>query len=274
MDQSNQSITRAISLIGRVAAYRVYQGTGFDSPLTPAPRGLRAISVLFEGGASFSPFQSTFFTLLSGENAGDADAPVFENECSSWIWLQSVHPVNLAYSTSDYFENGVTSGLVDARIVTLSTARVLLLAGVGGADLGWRLSTTSGNARAAVMSASSVENGSQHRPAGWLRQLTHVWHGELLANIPLGRIKLLLVWCPASTLTWGAASVVISRTWAAEKSRSFPAITSTPGMTTKAGEFLSHRPSRSMPQCARMTSRSFGSFTTNKPMRRNQSCSD
>jgi hypothetical protein len=132
----DQTITRAISIIGRVAAYQVYQGTGFDSPLTPAPRSAPRNFGLFEGGASFSPFQGTFFTLLGGENAGDADAPVFQNECSSWVWLQSRHPLNLAYSTSHYFENGVTNGLLDARIVALSTARVLLLAGVGGAIWG------------------------------------------------------------------------------------------------------------------------------------------
>lgn len=132
----DQTVTRAISIIGRVAAYQVYQGTGFDSPLTPALRSSPRNFGLFEGGASFSPFEGTFFTLLGGENAGDADAPVFQNEGSSWVWLQSRHPINFAYSTSHFFQNGVTNGLLDARIVVLSTARMLLLAGVGGAVWG------------------------------------------------------------------------------------------------------------------------------------------
>jgi hypothetical protein len=132
----DQTITSAVSIVGRVAAYQVYHGTGFDSPLTPAPRSSTRNFGLFEGGVSYSPVQGTFFTLLGGDNAGDADAPVFANECSSWVWLQSRHPINFAYSTSHYFENGVTNGLLDARIVALSTAKVLLLAGVGGAIWG------------------------------------------------------------------------------------------------------------------------------------------
>jgi hypothetical protein len=131
-----QTITRTISIIGRAVAYQVYQGSGFDSPLTPAARSSPRNFGLFEGGASFSPFQGTIFTLLGGEDAGDADAPVFANESSSWIWLQSHHPVNLSYSTNHYFQNGVTNGLIDARMVAYSNARLLLLIGVGGAVWG------------------------------------------------------------------------------------------------------------------------------------------
>jgi hypothetical protein len=132
----DQTITRAISFVGRITAYQIYQGTGFDSPLTPAPRSSPRNFGSFEGGASFSPFQGTIFTLLGGENAGDSDAPIFENQFSSWIWLQSRHPVNLSYSTNHYFQNCVTNGLLDARVAVLSTARLLLLLGVGGAVWG------------------------------------------------------------------------------------------------------------------------------------------
>jgi len=132
----DQTITRAVSIVGRVAAYQVYQGTGFDSPLTPSRHSSPRNFGLFEGGAAFSPFQGTIFTLLGGEDAGDADAPVFENDCSSWIWLQSRHPVNFSYSTNHYFQNGVTNGLLDARMVAFSTGRLLLLIGLGGAVWG------------------------------------------------------------------------------------------------------------------------------------------
>lgn len=132
----DQTITRAISLIGRIAAYQVYQGSGFDSPLTPARRSSPRDFGLFEGGATLSPFQGTTFTLLGGENAGDSDAPVFENDFSSWLWLQSRHPLNFSYSTSHYYQNGVTNGLLDARVVALSTGRLLLLVGAGGAIWG------------------------------------------------------------------------------------------------------------------------------------------
>jgi len=91
---------------------------------------------LFEGGASFSPFQGTTLTLLGGENAGDSDAPVFENDFSSWLWLQSRHPMNFSYSTSHYYQNCVTNGLLDARMVSFSTGQLLMLLGVGGAIWG------------------------------------------------------------------------------------------------------------------------------------------
>jgi hypothetical protein len=132
----DQTVTQVVSLIGRVAAYQVYQGTGFDNPLAPTRHSSPRNFGLFQGGATFSPFQGTIFTLLGGEDAGDADAPVFENECSSWIWLQSRHPVNFSYSTNHYFQNGVTNGLLDSRIVALTTGRLLLLIGVGGAVWG------------------------------------------------------------------------------------------------------------------------------------------
>jgi hypothetical protein len=131
-----QTITQSISVIGRAVAYQVYQGTGFDSPLVPTQHSSPRNFGLFEGGVSFSPIQGTTFTLLGGDNVGDADAPVFENDFSTWLWLQSRNPINLSYGTSHYFQNGVTNGLLDARIVACSTGRLLLLLGAGGAIWG------------------------------------------------------------------------------------------------------------------------------------------
>jgi hypothetical protein len=131
-----QTITPVISVVGRAVAYQVYQGTGFDSPLTPGNHSSPRNFGLFEGGVTLSPMQGTAFSLLGGEDVGDADAPVFENDFSTWIRLHSPHPVNLSYSTNHYFQNGVTNGLLDARMVALSTGRLLLLLGVGGAVWG------------------------------------------------------------------------------------------------------------------------------------------
>jgi hypothetical protein len=131
-----QTITPAISIIGRAIAYQVYHGTGFDSPLTPGNHSSPRNFGLLAGGTSFSPIQGTTFTLLGGDNVGDSDAPVFENDFSSWLWLQTRHPLNFSYSTSHYFQNGVTNGLIDARTVACSTGRLLLLLGVGGAIWG------------------------------------------------------------------------------------------------------------------------------------------
>jgi hypothetical protein len=86
----------------------------------------------FQGGLSLIPFPGARFTLLGGEDVGDSDAPVFENDFSSWHWMHTRHPVNFPYSTSHYYENGVTNGLIDLRTVALSSARIILLLGVGG----------------------------------------------------------------------------------------------------------------------------------------------
>jgi hypothetical protein len=132
----DQSLTRAVSVVGRVLAYQIYQGTGFDSPLKPAARNATHDFGRFEGGIRLSPFQGTTFALLGGKDVGDSDAAVFENDFSSWLWLQSRHPVNVAYSSNHYYENGVTNGLIDVRTVALSTSRLILLLGAGGAIWG------------------------------------------------------------------------------------------------------------------------------------------
>jgi len=131
-----QTLTPVISIIGRAVAYQIYQGTGFDSPLRPSNHSSPRNFGLLQGGLSFSPIRGTAFNLLGGADVGDSDAPVFENDFSTWLWLQSRHPINLAYGTSHYWENGLTNGLLDARMVTYSTGRLLLLLGAGGAIWG------------------------------------------------------------------------------------------------------------------------------------------
>jgi hypothetical protein len=131
-----QSVTHNISAIVRLSAYQIYKGTGFDSPLNPSPHSPTRNFGRFEGGLSLTPIQGTSFAVLGGEDVGDSDAPVFESDFSSWLWFQRRHPFNLAYSSSHYFENGVTNGLIDLRTVALSTGRWMLLLGAGGAIWG------------------------------------------------------------------------------------------------------------------------------------------
>jgi hypothetical protein len=131
-----QTVTQGISLVGRATSYQIFQGTGFDSPLAPSSHSSTRNFGRLEGGVSLTPFQGTTFTLLGGEDIGDSDAPVFENSFSSWLWLQSRHPVNFAYGTNHYFENGVTNGLIDVRMVAASTGSWMLLLGAGGAVWG------------------------------------------------------------------------------------------------------------------------------------------
>src|SRR5437588_11294454 len=48
----NQSITRALGLMGRFSAYQIYEGTGFDNPLTPAAHSAPRNFGRFDGGVS------------------------------------------------------------------------------------------------------------------------------------------------------------------------------------------------------------------------------
>jgi hypothetical protein len=131
-----QTITHQVSFVGRAIAYQIYEGTGFDNPLSPSRHSDPRNFGRFEGGLSVVPRQGTALTFLGGEDVGDSDAPVFENVFSTWLWLQSRHPLNLAYSSSHYFQNGVTNGLIDFRTVAFSTGRWMVLAGAGGAIWG------------------------------------------------------------------------------------------------------------------------------------------
>jgi hypothetical protein len=186
----NQTITHEVSFIGRAIAYQIYKGTGFDSPLTPSPHSATRNFGRFEGGVSLTPFQGTTFAFLGGEDVGDSDAPMFENDFSSWIRLQSRHPVNVAYSTSHYFENGVTNGLIDLRTVGFSTGRWMLLIG-GRRDLGRRHSRSSEGAGRSGRRAFFPRVAREYRSAGRLRELAHIRHVEPVAKLRLGRIALI-----------------------------------------------------------------------------------
>ena len=131
-----QTITGAVSLVGRVSGYQIYHGTGFDSPLLPSAHSAPRNFGRFEGGLSVIPFPAAMFEMLGGEDIGDSHAPMFENDFSSWLWLHSRHPINFSYTTSHYYENGVSNGLLDLRAVAASTAELILLVGGGGAIWG------------------------------------------------------------------------------------------------------------------------------------------
>jgi hypothetical protein len=132
----NQTITQAVGLVGRISTYQIYQGTGFDSPLLPSVHSSTRNFGRFEGGVNIVPFPAATFIMMGGEDAGDSHAPMFENDFSSWLWMHTSHPINFAYSTSHYYENGVSNGLIDVRTVALSTRYLILLLGAGGAIWG------------------------------------------------------------------------------------------------------------------------------------------
>jgi hypothetical protein len=131
-----QSLTSQVGLVARATAYQVYQGTGFDSPLLPASKSGTRNFGRFQGGFDINPLPGVSIVLLGGEDIGDSHAPVVEGDFSSWLRPHSLHPMNFSFSGSHYYENEVTSGRIDLREIVLSTAEMMLLAGVGGAIWG------------------------------------------------------------------------------------------------------------------------------------------
>jgi hypothetical protein len=134
--QFDQTITRYVGLVGRVSAYQVYHGSGFDNPLAPAAKSATRNFGRFEGGIELTPVQGTSLSVMGGHDVGDSDAPVIDGDFSSWLAPHSIHPVNFSFSASHYYQNGVTSGRIDLRTIALSTADLMLLAGAGGAIWG------------------------------------------------------------------------------------------------------------------------------------------
>jgi hypothetical protein len=135
--QLEQSFNGLLGLVGRAAAYQILKGTiGYDSPLSPSSRSATRDFGLFQGGVDITPFQGTSLVLLGGEDVGDADAPVVEGDFSNWFGIHTAHPSSISFTGSHYYQNGVTSGTYDVRIMAMSTANFILLLGGGGAIWG------------------------------------------------------------------------------------------------------------------------------------------
>jgi hypothetical protein len=133
--QLEQSVTRYVGLVGRVSAFQVYQGKGYNSPFVTESTGVRTYE-RFEGGIDLTPVSGLSLVVLGGRDVGNSNAPVIEGDFSSWLFPYSPYPVNLSFSSAHFFENAVTSNQIDVRTVAYGTARWLLLLGGGGAVWG------------------------------------------------------------------------------------------------------------------------------------------
>jgi hypothetical protein len=125
-----QSLTRGLGLVARFSTYQSYMGTGYDTPITPATSS-PFFWGRFEGGIDLTPIDGTHLTFVGGNDVGDSHSQVIEGNFSSWMNIHNAHPVNLSISSSHYFENDLINGLIDVRVIALSTARLMLLAGAG-----------------------------------------------------------------------------------------------------------------------------------------------
>jgi hypothetical protein len=127
-----QTITRTIGVVGRIIAYQVYNGDGYDTPIDPVRSGQQFNFGRGEGGIDLRPIEGTTLRIFGGHDFGDSNAPVVDGDFSSWMGLHSTHPVNVSLTGSHYYNNGKTGGSVDFRAVALSSAELLFVAGAGG----------------------------------------------------------------------------------------------------------------------------------------------
>jgi hypothetical protein len=126
-----QTLTPYVSLVGRVSGYQIYQGNGWDWPLAGHGSRPRNFGVLL-GGLDLLPFQGTSLKILGGGDVGDSDRARIEGDYSSWLWLHSRHPINLALTGEHFYNNGLSSGALDLRTVVASSREMAWLLGAGG----------------------------------------------------------------------------------------------------------------------------------------------
>jgi hypothetical protein len=139
-----QSLTRRLGILARLTGYQIYHGTAFDTPFAPRP-GAPFFFGRFEGGVDLNPMYGLHLTVLGGHDVGDSHSAVIEESVSAWTNVHSAHPINLSVTSSHYFENQLTNGLVDARMIALSTDRLMVLAGAGA--IIWGGQTVKGSAK-------------------------------------------------------------------------------------------------------------------------------
>jgi hypothetical protein len=130
--QLEQTLNPYIGVVGRVSGYQIYQGAGWDNPLTIHPGTRPRNFGVFMGGIDLLPFQGTSLAILGGRDVGDSNGARIEGDFSSWIALHSRHPINLSFVGDHFYNNGQSSGLIDVRVVMSSWRELTWLLGAGG----------------------------------------------------------------------------------------------------------------------------------------------
>lgn len=139
-----QSVTRRLGILARLTGYQLYHGVAYDTPFASRP-GAPFFYGRFEGGVDLNPMYGLRLTLLGGHDVGASHSAVIEESASVWTDVHSAHPINLSLTSSHYFENQLTNGLIDARLIALSTDKLMLLAGAGA--IIWGGHTVKGSAK-------------------------------------------------------------------------------------------------------------------------------
>jgi hypothetical protein len=139
-----QTLTRRVGILARLTGYQIYNGVAFDTPFAARP-GQPFFFGRFEGGVDLNPAYGFHLTVLGGHDVGDSHSAVIEESGSAWMNVHSAHPIGLSVTSSHYFENQLTNGLVDLRMIALSTDKLMLLAGAG--TIIWGGPTVKGSAK-------------------------------------------------------------------------------------------------------------------------------
>lgn len=135
--QLEQSVTPYIGAVARVTGYQLWEGQGFDNPLSPGTgHQARLNFVRFQGGADFNLYPGTHLFILGGGDAVASHAATVEGDFSSWLFLHSLHPINFSFSAIHNYENRVTSSSIDLQTIVASTRKWIFMAGGGGAIYG------------------------------------------------------------------------------------------------------------------------------------------
>jgi hypothetical protein len=130
--QLEQTLNPYIGVVGRVSGYQIYQGAGWDNPLTVHPGTRPRDFGVFMGGLDLLPFQGTSLSILGGRDVGDSSGARIEGDFSSWIQLHSRHPTIVSFTGDHFYNNGQSSGMIDVRVVISSSRERTWLLGAGG----------------------------------------------------------------------------------------------------------------------------------------------
>ncbi len=142
--ECEQSVTRRLGILARLTGYQLYHGFAFDTPFARRP-GAPFFFGRLEGGVDLNPMYGIHLTVLGGHDVGDSHSAVIEESVSAWMNVHSAYPISLSVTSSHYFENELTNGLVDLRMIALSTDKFMLLAGAGA--IIWGGQTVKGSAK-------------------------------------------------------------------------------------------------------------------------------
>jgi len=142
--EMEQTLTRRLGLIARATGYELYHGFAFDTPFARRP-GAPFYFGRFEGGLDLNPAYGFHLIIMGGHDVGASDSAVLEESASVWFNVHDAHPISLSLTSSHYFENQLTNGLIDARLIALSTDKLMLLAGAGA--IIWGGPTVQGSAK-------------------------------------------------------------------------------------------------------------------------------